>query len=301
MNKNNELEAYLVRLERSLGPIPISDKAEIITEIKSHVLDAMESGSDKSLSEILSSLGEPEQVANRYLLERGLEPLKAPKHPIVKWLVIGFLGTFAMSLATLFILIWKFSPIVKVDEENGHVQILGGLIDVNEKKGKIKIGNANVNGNFKLSLSEISGNKNLDENNISKVFIKSSNAEITVNASTSREFKYNCDLSGESDIRNEDNTLFIDFSKGSNADCEFHLPKDIDFGLDSLNGEVTLIKLENNIDISLLNGEVVFKEKDSAEYNFDLKLTNGDAREFNNSSKESAYKIKMNIQNGSIN
>ncbi len=300
MNKNTQLEGYLVRLERSLGPIPISDKAEIITEIKSHVLDALESG-DTSLSDILSSLGEPEQVANRYLLERGLEPIKAPKHPIVKWLVIGFLGTFAMSIFTLFILIWKFSPLVKVDEESGRVQILGGLIDINEKDGKVKIGNSNVNGNFKISLSEISGNKNLDENNISKVHVKSSNADFVINASTSREFKYNCDLSGESDIRNENHTLFLDFSKGSNADCEIYLPKNIDFGLESLNGEISLIKLENNIDVSLLNGEVVFKEKDGVEYNFDLKLTNGDTRKFNNSSKESAYKIKMNIQNGSIN
>jgi hypothetical protein len=298
MNNNTQLENYLVRLERSLGPIPISDKAEIITEIKSHVLDAQESG-DTSLSDILSSLGEPEQVANRYLLERGLEPLKAPKHPIVKWLVIGFLGTFAMSIFTLFILIWQFSPIVKVDEENGRVQILGGLIDINEKGGKVEIGN--LKGDFKLSLSEVSGHKDLDKNNLTKVLITASNSEIVVNTSDSREFRYDCDISGESEIKTLNDTLVVDFSKGSNADCKFKIPKEIDLSIESLNGEISLVELENNITLSLLNGDVVFKEKSDTDYNFDLKLTNGNSRQFKNSDNKNAFQINMNIQNGSIN
>src|SRR5580692_7021999 len=97
MTVNSKLEDYLRALDKTLGPISTSERAEIVTEIKSHVLEAQKRG--QSIEDVLKSMGEPEQVANRYLLEHGLTPAKAPKRPIVKWLVIGFLGAFGMTLA----------------------------------------------------------------------------------------------------------------------------------------------------------------------------------------------------------
>src|SRR6187549_1830430 len=98
MTGDPRLESYLTSLERVLRPFPVSDRAEIITEIKSHVLSALERDPQARLDSVLSALGEPETVANRYLLERGLKPTKTSISPIVKWLIIGFLGTFAMIL-----------------------------------------------------------------------------------------------------------------------------------------------------------------------------------------------------------
>jgi len=84
-----KLEGYLSLLDKTLGPISISERAEIVTEIKSHVLEAQQRDPSLSLEAILSSLGEPEQVANKYLLERGLKPSKPSTRPFVKWLVAG--------------------------------------------------------------------------------------------------------------------------------------------------------------------------------------------------------------------
>jgi len=128
MENNIKLEQYLGRLDKGLGPIPVSEKAEIITEIKSHILDAQAKDQTKRLEDILTAIGEPELVANRYLIERGLKPMKAPTHPIFKWLIIGFLGTFAIIVLFVTLLIWKFTPLVKVN--NDKVTLLGGTIDV---------------------------------------------------------------------------------------------------------------------------------------------------------------------------
>lgn len=85
MAHDPRLENYLNSLERSLQPLPISDRAEIVTEIKSHVL---------------------------------------------KWIVVGFLGTLAIILAFVGFMVSHFSPLLHVDEQSGHVSILGGLIDI---------------------------------------------------------------------------------------------------------------------------------------------------------------------------
>ena len=110
MKTERTLNDYLRRLEKTLGPISVADKAEIILEIKSHIEEAQTSGTP--LKDVLSSLGEPETVANRYLLERGLRVQRAPRHPILKWLTIGFLGSVGMVILAVLVLVWKFSPIV---------------------------------------------------------------------------------------------------------------------------------------------------------------------------------------------
>lgn len=132
MERNIKLEQYLGKLDKGLGPIPVSEKAEIITEIKSHILDAQAKDSSKRLEDILAAIGEPEFVANRYLIERGLKPMKTPTHPIFKWLIIGFLGTFAIIVLFVTILIWKFTPIMKIQDDK--VSLLGGTIDVDNSE-----------------------------------------------------------------------------------------------------------------------------------------------------------------------
>src|SRR5689334_74559 len=121
MSTEPKLEAYLNALDKSLVQIPVSDRAEIIMEIKSHILDSQAKAPDISLTSILDSLGEPETVANHYLLERGLKVSKPPKTPMVKWLTIGFLGTLSILIIFLLLLVWKFTPIISVDDENDRV------------------------------------------------------------------------------------------------------------------------------------------------------------------------------------
>ena len=89
-------------------------KAEIITEMKSHVLDAIESDQNRTVAMVLSDLGEPEQVANKYLAERGLSLQKPYKYPVVKWLVIGVLGMGMLSFLLISIVVWKFTPFISV-------------------------------------------------------------------------------------------------------------------------------------------------------------------------------------------
>jgi uncharacterized membrane protein len=78
MSTDPRLEGYLAKLETVLGPFSASDRAEIIMEIKSHVLAALDRDPNASMDSILAALGEPETVANRYLMERGMKPTKPP-------------------------------------------------------------------------------------------------------------------------------------------------------------------------------------------------------------------------------
>jgi len=112
------LENYLATLETILRPIPVSERAEIVTEIKSHVLEALERTEPRpSLQSILDSLGAPEVVANRYLLERRVPMTKPPIHPVAKWLFAGCFGTFALVVVCVTVIVVKFADF----EDNGNL------------------------------------------------------------------------------------------------------------------------------------------------------------------------------------
>lgn len=139
MTAEPKLEAYLSVLDKTLGQIPVSDRADILVEIKSHVLEAQAKDPTENIESILNTMGEPESVAKRYLQERGLQPSMPSKtssmmwlSASIKWLVIGFLGFITLIVIVVSLLIWRFTPLISVDEEHNRVSLGGGLIQIHE-------------------------------------------------------------------------------------------------------------------------------------------------------------------------
>lgn len=136
-----KLEAYLAELDKYLLLIPVSDRAEIIIEIKSHIIAAQNKNPNQDMSAILHSLGDPEIVAKRYLQERGLQSSLPPKvssmmwlPASIKWLVIGFLSFIAIIVMTVLIAIWRFSPLISIDDRTDTVSLAGGLIQIHSSE-----------------------------------------------------------------------------------------------------------------------------------------------------------------------
>ncbi len=97
MASDPAIEAYLDRLDRALEPMPASGRAEIVSEIKSHLLDAKRKSPRRSMQSILDSFGDPRQVAERYLTERGLnseDPNRSPKDWVLTAVLSYYLGIF---------------------------------------------------------------------------------------------------------------------------------------------------------------------------------------------------------------
>lgn len=139
------LESYLAKLDAALEQISVGDRAEIITEIKSHVLETQTKRPSQSLQDILTELGDPELVAKRYLQERHIQP-RMPKREFsmlwlsstIKWLVIGFLGTLSILVLIIGLIIWRFTPLVSVDELHNRVLLGGGIIKIQSSADKRK-------------------------------------------------------------------------------------------------------------------------------------------------------------------
>ena len=301
MSYEPRLETYLSRLAAALGPIAMSEKAEIITEIKGHIIETMErDGLD--LSSVLVSIGEPETVANRYLLERGLRPVPAPKAPLLKWLVIGFLGTFGIAALFVIVVAWRFTPLLEVNEETGRVALLGGLIDINDASGSFKFGNQS----FKISGDEHEYNgTELISKSVKELAILFANGKFEVKTSKTDSFSWSCKLVATSGVQGlgaleQNGKMMLDMSGYPAADCELWIPKDIKLSLKGANGKVRVDHPNFPVDIDVVNGKIDFQPDAAQNYRYNISVQNGKQDEFQSSAAEKAHEIKIAVVNGVI-
>jgi hypothetical protein len=280
MTTEPQLESYLARLDKSLGQIPIGARAEIITEIKSHVLEARERQPEKTLGSVLESLGEPETVANRYLLERGLSPVKAGRSPMVKWLTIGFLGTMGIGCLTTLLLVWKFSPLIQVDEGNDRVSILGGMINV-------------AGGTFQ-------GEK--DAAKFSALRIPFSNAKIEISQSTDGKVHWRCKVMGDdgASATEEGKTFVLDLEHTGGSKCEIEIPAKLKSIVRGDNGKLTIVKPQADVDVEMDNGKISVTPDPTRAYHYDTKVTNGMVHGLKSSDAKDAVRIRLALTNGKI-
>jgi hypothetical protein len=297
------LESYLNRLDRALAAVSVGDRAEIVTEIKSHALSAIERDPSAKMEDILESLGEPESVANRYLLERGLKPGRPSRHPVVKWLVVGFLGTIGLFTLGIIVLVWKFTPIIRIDEKNERVTILGGLIDIDGKKGSFKAGDLSMG--FDESAKRMTGSKPLDPKKYDEVAVPFGNGKMEVRGAADDVFRWDCRLGGEESVVQpnmsfSDRAVLLDLSKPKLVSCELWVPKGVSLKLNGGNGRVKLLRPNSFVSVELANGAVDIDPDPALNYRYELKATNGKVDHFESSDATDAIPISVRIANGKI-
>jgi hypothetical protein len=296
MNRDPRLERYLTTLESALKPFPVGDRAEIITEIRSHVLSALERDPSANVETILAALGEPEIVANRYLLERGLKPAKPPISPIVRWIVIGFLGTFAMVLLFAGFVIAQFSPIVKVDEKENKVEILGGMIKVDGANERVTINGLVGDG----SLTSFKGSEPYEAGR--ELFVKFNSGSLVVERSHDSEFQFECmGLNSDSSSAGAWNHVStLDLSSMPNTQCELEVPAGVILHVNGESGSIAFENADFDLDAELSRGKISFEAKRNVPYKFDIKVDSGKADSFESSTDPKARQARLHVGSGRI-
>lgn len=301
MIEKKMLDNYLYQLEKALGDVGPTERAQIILDNQQHIMEAREKFPDKSLNQILDDLGPAQKVANHYLLDRGLKTYKPTKHPFLKWFSIMFLGSVGLVMATILIVIWKFTPLFKIDEKAQRIIILGGLIDVNGVSGKIKVGDQyqfiqnKYTNQFDGSL-EVT--KDFDE-----LVINFTSGSIDLKTNFNQKLSWDCKLEkppGQDFINIGNDIIEIDLEKTGGSSCIIEVPTDLKLTLDGDDGQIGLIEPEFDSYIDIDNGTVSLFPNPEIEYKYDLSVKNGLSPKLKSSQKEDAYEIKVHVENGSI-
>lgn len=301
MATDKKIDAYLAELERALGSIPVGDRAEIVTEIKSHVLDAKEREPARSIPDILAALGDPTAVANRYLLERGIPPGRPSRTPTAKWLALGAVGIASVGCITLLLILWRFTPIVSVDEKNDRVTLLGGAIDIDGSKNKVSVSSL-----FELdedTATPFNGSKKFAAGEIDEVHIRFNNGKFEVEPSKDGELHWKCKYRGDAPKAEKvagQKTFALSFEKTPGAVCEVALPGKTKLHIDGANGHLDLERPQAALEATLGNGRINLELDQAHQYRVATATTNGHADSFASTDAPGAIPVKVTVVNGTI-
>jgi len=300
MTTEPRLESYLTSLDRSLASLPLSDRAEIVTEVKHHIRDARERDPGQDIDILLASFGDPDVVASRYLTEESRGMRQAPASPrglITKWVTIAFLGSFVLVLFFLGGLAWKFSSWLSPDEGRSNVSALTELMDVDSK------GSARFRPGDRQSFK---GRKHIDPGSFDQVGIQFTNAKLEVSTSKAPELRWSCEYLGakQSDLLKEDTqTKALLFTLGHVAavECDLQIPQGIRVAINGANAQIAFDEPRFDLDVRVTNGQVDFSPHRHDRYNYDVKVTNGAVDAFTSTGQGAdAYQIMIRLTNGQV-
>ncbi len=296
-----KIEAYLAALDKALAPIPVSERAEIITELKSHIFSAQEKKPHQAIEEILKEIGSPDAVAKRYLDERGIKSsAKVGAGSWLKWLVIGFLGFFGLILLFAGFVIWQFSPLVKVDGANESLKLLGGLITIDGNEENIFVGNRPLK--FRQGQKSIwSGSERVNFKTTEEFVFDFSNGKVNFNLSDSEVLTWNCRSAfGQApNIQQKEKQLLLSTKDLMEVKCNIDVPKKLKIQFAGINGKVKVTAPQFSVRGELTNGEIIFVPRPSQNYDFANTVGNGVIGEFPKSTSGGA-KVELKVGNGKI-
>lgn len=300
-DKDSEIKMmndYLARLESALIEISAGDRADIVIEMRGNILKAKEKSPQMSWQSIFDGLGEPEQVANHYLLGRGLALKNPPKHSssAFKWIVIGFLGTLGLLTALIVIMTFIFTPLVKIDESTGRVQFFGGAFDIQAKN---VITQLSKEGSFVFG--SISGVENLGPE-VKLVEIIVGTGELRIDYNDTSEMNWDCDGAGKSartQFIEKQGKLQLDFSAAL-VDCDISIPNK-DIKVSAISGDIDIKAPKNNVYVKVDRGNVSFSPEPTVTYTYTLKASEPPLKEdFPSSDDKDAILISIEVIDGEI-
>lgn len=152
-----------------------------------------------------------------------------------------------------------------------------------------------------FSLGSREGAENLDSN-IELIEIKFGSGEIRIDYSTGQEINWDCDGVGKKTVLEKDTSeksVRLDFSSAI-VDCDITIPSR-SLKIEGLHGEVELRKIDSNVEVQMINGELFLQPRKDREFKYELNVESGSVDEaFVSSASPKALIIKAEMKYGNI-
>lgn len=291
-----EINPYLKEVEKFLEDLPILDRNKIISDLNSELLEN---------NEILKRPASV--VADEKRIEAGFDAYKVKnsKSSFGRVIFKTFAFMFVCFLIFIGFLMWKFTPLLKIDEENQKVTILGGLIDIDGKSGKFIVGDevhftaSNYTNDLTGSIVILS-----HELNSTPIKLNFESGKFTFQTSPTDDFSFECKLSSpptEDMITQAPNSIVLNFKELEGSNCTISIPEKAKFFAKGETAAVDLVAPHFDFDLELESGNIVISPDENRTYDYDLKVETGILSDYTSTDDVAGeHKIRIRLESGNI-
>lgn len=295
-----EIQDFLRKTASYLADMPVQERESALEALGSSLRAHRQALPQENFIRTKRLLGGPRGAANFLRLQKRL-PLRGSRAQSTRQAMLMVFGSAAIVfLLLVFIFWWKFTPIYSND--NNRVQILGGLIDIDNQLGQVKVGD-----NYEFSDSQF---KNVFEGSyevpeeVEDVIVGFERGQMQITYTPDQRISWNCKVTDEpSDrfIKQDKEALEIDLRGPKGMDCIFKMPSKLKYTINGDAGKVDLVAPANDTFVQLGSGLVEVAPDSELSYRYDVKVGQGQVQgDFDMASKEGGIEIKVDVGTGNV-
>lgn len=296
-----DIQDFLSKTEAFLQEMPLTERQQALEEWRSTLVQYQRAHIGADFLRLKRLIGGPRVLANVIRLRHNL-PLKGSRAQSTRQAMVMLFGSASLVLLLLIgIFWWKFTPIISV--EQSRVQMLGGLIDIDNRLGQVKVGDS-----FEFSDTQyknvFEGSYEIPDELVEDVLLEFDRGQMEVSYAEGNRISWECKISTEpSDgfIVQEKDLITISLKKSGGADCTFKLPIKLKYTINGDAGKVEVIAPANDTFVQLGSGLVNITPDSEATYRFDLRVGQGMVDpSFAGLSQDDGIEIKVDVGTGSV-
>jgi hypothetical protein len=298
-----KIEKYLSELDSHLHDITATEKAEYIIKIKEQFQTQVKNHPDKNLDQIIQEFGPAINLANQFRRDHNYPILSIRKEKSFLKFIFTFFGfSFLFFIAIMSFVIWKFTPVFQIEEKSNRIVILGGLIDINGKSGRIKMMDSYhyVDNQFTNSFD---GAININKDEYDELVINFRSGVIDILQSEDRRLSWDCKLDKvptQEFINKSKGIIEMDLENQEGISCDIEIPSQMKLSIDGKDGKISIRELDSDIFVELNNGMISFAPNPELEYVYEIDIEKGTSYKFENSKTVNAIEVKFDLDNGTI-
>ena len=296
-----DIQDFLAKTEMFLQEMPQSDRQMALEEWRGHLVQYQRNNIGADFLRIKRLLGGPRALANIIRLKHSM-PLKGSRAQSTRQAVLLLMGLASLVMIMLVgIFWWKFTPIITVEES--RVQVLGGLIDIDNRLGQVKVGDS-----FEFSDSSyknvFEGSYEIPDEQVEDVLIEFDRGQLEVSYVDANRINWDCKIVSEPSegfITQEKELITFSLKNSGGSDCTLKLPNKLKYTINGGAGKVDVIAPANDTFVQLGSGLVQIAPDSEASYRFDLRVGQGMVDSaFSTLSQEGGIEIKVEVGTGSV-
>lgn len=222
--------------------------------------------------------------------------LKAYDNSKLKWFLLGVVSTLLFFILIIFGLFYFFTPLIKVDESTGNVEIFGGMVQMQAKNVITQLSKENS-----FVFGNISGVETVHPQ-IEMIEIHFGSGEVRVDFNATEELNWDCDGAGKAAktrVSERDGTFVLDFTSAL-VDCDVSVPLK-KLTVEAHYGDISIKSPQKEVHVRLQKGTVLFGADPDVDYKYKLSASSGSSEEFVSSESASAVLVDIEVTMGEIN
>jgi len=217
----------------------------------------------------------------------------------LKWLLLAIVLMIALPAGCIGVLVWRFTPLIEVDESGRRLGLLGGAFKMDFSQGAVTV--LGKTQKVELPHQKLEGKAKLRAGGSTEVVVHLRQGAIEITNSPD-VLRWSCETVGPNApprLRQTEKTWQLDLTALFVQSCRIEIPRRARLRLTTGMGQITLVQPKFAVNLKIDQGQVRIRPDEKTKYTKTVEVSQGEDRSGDLASGKAGDAVALMIKLGS--